>query len=98
MALECPQMTLKSFSDIQALTIKKWAVHRADGLLLKFTLADTRLGALEKFLKRKYPATIIFTPTLIEKLWRYWHKFNDVNELNLTSEQFHALVNENPHG
>lgn len=90
-------MNLKSFADITSPTIKKWAVHRGDGILLKWTLADSRLGALEKFLKRKYPATII-TPLFIERVWPYWHQYNDVNQINLTYEQFHALVNENANG
>lgn len=97
MALECPQMTLKSLADISSPTIKKWAVHRGDGLLLKHTLADTRNGALEKFLSKKHKGMIL-TPSRIELLWRFWSKYNDVNEMHLTFEQHHALVNENPNG
>lgn len=91
-------MILKSFTDIVSPTIKKWAVHRGDGLLLKHTIADSKLEAMRKFLARKHSDAASLTQTGIELRWRFWGKYNDVNEMNLTFEQYHALVNENPNG
>lgn len=73
--------TLKTFHDLPRHKPKMWGVHRPDGLLLTFTLSETKDAAIHKFIKSKYPT---LPKSAVKDYWsKVWAKVYkyQVNEI-----------------
>lgn len=91
-------MILKALTDLDIPKIKKWAVHRSDGLLFRESLGDDKGEAIHRFIAKKHPTV----PSVkhFEVFINYWNKVHGYtcNEVFITYEEFISLVNEKQDG